>query len=833
MDEALDNKPRVSRFEFWTVHHKLLAIFALIIKKSLMKLKLNLLYICTFFYFFTSIAFYFLTNSKPVTFIFNNIFGGDISFLINKKAETVDRYMGLFDEKFFNLILLFPLILLIFFSIINLQKILLTSNFKIFDKERDETEHLEKYNLNYLIALAAGLGLYLELMIIRLHSSFFQLFSFFKNISLLSCLLGLGIGYLFGNKKLYSLKWVFPLLAVQIAFMFLLKNTPIGPLLQNPITEQWAMGLPRAEGFLQFFIIYSFVIIIFLSNAIIFVPLGHLASRLMQKQEKLKSYSWNLIGSLSGIILFGLMSFIWSPPALWILVAFCIYIIFVRKNFWDIVIPSTSILFLLLILLVPNKLNKQDIYSPYQIISLEHSNNPSKTPVQVLVGNTWFQTPYDLSGKTIYSPAPLAANYSAPYKITSKIPKRVLIVGSGTGNDTAYAIQKGVNRIDAVEIDPVIIQIGKDYHPQKPYQSDKVNVIQNDARNFIQHTKNKYDLIVYGLLDSHASLSGRGGIRLDSYVYTVESFKEAKKILSDDGYISLSFYLSEKELGSKIYLMLTEAFDGREPLVIPQNDIILDKFRSQPYAFLIGNKIDKNFKIEDPNLSKVDFFSIKDDLIEVDKSTDDWPFFYMPKKIFPKSYLFIIFLIFVSSFVFMQRVSPISKKTFSPVCFFLGAGFMLIETKGITELALVYGSTWLVVSIVIAFVLIMAFLANLLIIRKTPIRISWIYLLIFLSVSLGYIFTLFDHSGLSSAAQKIIVPAILTVPLFFSGLAFSKQLSIEKSVSIALSSNILGAIFGGLLEYNSMYLGFRSLYIFGFFMYLFAYFSIKNNYKVA
>ena len=126
--------------------------------------------------------------------------------------------------------------------------------------EEDKMEvEANKYNLNYLIAVAAGLGLYLELMIIRLHSSFFQLFGFFKNISLLSCLLGLGVGYLFGHKKLFSLRWVFPLLAIQISFMYLLKSTPIGPLMQNPITEQWAMGLTRAEGFLQFFLIYSFV----------------------------------------------------------------------------------------------------------------------------------------------------------------------------------------------------------------------------------------------------------------------------------------------------------------------------------------------------------------------------------------------------------------------------------------------------------------------------------------------------------------------------------------------------------------------------------------------
>ena len=792
-----------------------------------MKLNKKFIISITASYCFLSLLFYYLTKFKPVTFIFNNLFNKNISFLVTKNQKTIEKYIEIFDEKFFNLLLIFPLAILIVFSIIKIKKIL------FFKNNRDETSHLTKYNLNYLIATAAGLGLYLELMIIRLHSSFFQLFAFFKNVSLLSCLLGLGVGYLFGHKKLNSLRWVFPLLAIQITFMYLIKNTPINNLLQNPITEQWAMGQDYAQTIFQFLIIYSFVIIIFLSNAMIFVPLGHLVSRLMYNQDKLKSYSWNLIGSLSGIIIFSLMSFVWSPPSLWILVGFFIFIVFVRKNFLDIFIPFASTLFLIFIILIPKDLSKQEIYSPYQLVSLQHNYSPLSPTIDIKVSNTWFQTPYDLSGKTKYSPSPLAANYSAPYGIRSKIPKKILIVGSGTGNDTAYALQRGVSYVDAVEIDPVIIHLGKKYHPQRPYQSEKVNVIQNDARNFIQHTKNKYDLIVYGLLDSHSSLSGKGGIRLDSYVYTVESFKEAERTLTEDGYISLSFNLSDAALGLKIYAMLTEAFGGREPLVVSHYKENTDKFIMQPYAFIIGKKIDKNFKILNPNISRVTFFGNKSELSKIDISTDNWPFFYMPQKIWPKSYILIIFLILISSFLFLQKISPINKKNFSPVCFFLGAGFMLIETKGITELALVFGSTWFVVSIVIAYVLIMAFFANLLIINKTKIKLWFIYICIFLTISLGYFFTLIDHGALSSITQKILTPAILTIPIFFSGLAFSKQLSVEKTISIALSSNILGAIFGGLLEYNSMYFGYRSLYVLGFLMYLAAFiFSKKNLFNV-
>ena len=86
----------------------------------------------------------------------------------------------------------------------------------------------------------------------------------------------------------------------------------------------------------------------------------------MQRQDKLKSYSWNLLGSISGILLFSAMSFYWTPPSLWILVGFFIYLIFVQKDLINILIPSFSVLILLSIILVPKELNKQDIYSPHQ-----------------------------------------------------------------------------------------------------------------------------------------------------------------------------------------------------------------------------------------------------------------------------------------------------------------------------------------------------------------------------------------------------------------------------------------------------------------------------------
>lgn len=789
--------------------------------------------IFVFFYLTLILLAYQLTNYQLFDYLFYNFFDGSLDFLPEDKASKVKNYLPLLDDDFLFFVPIIPLIIYSINIIFNFNKIIFPNKNSLFFTGPD-TDHLKKYNINYLIAIAAGLGLYLELAIIRMHSSFFQMFAFFKNFSLLSCLLGLGVGYLFGNKKIYSLKWVFPFMTIQILLMYFLKNTPFALFIQNPITERLAMGQGFVEGFFQFFIIYSFIVLIFIFNAMTFVPLGHLVSNLMYSQKKLQSYSSNLLGSIAGIVVFALLSIYWTGPSLWFLLGFIILIFFQKKNYLNIIFSGSSLFILLLIFLIPKDSNEKNIYSPYQLISVIYEED---TVQRVKASNLFFQTPYSLDK--------LDTSYFLPFKASNEVPKKILIVGSGTGNDTAAAISSGVESIDAVEIDPVIIDLGK-YHPNKPYEDQKVNVIKNDARNFIRHTNEKYDLILYGLLDSHTSLSSNGGIRLDSYVYTVQAFEEAKKKLTKDGYISLTFGVASKKLGIKIFRMLKKAFNDKDPTVymyVPGAEKLDDKFFvdgdlykknfiEAKYTFLISNNANKVFRFNDQSdIAKVNFFD--NDEIKVSLSNDDWPFFYMPVKIWPKSYVIILILIFVCSFLFIKKTSTLNRKNFSITCFFLGAGFMLIETKGITEIALIYGSTWFVITIVIGFILLMAYLANLLIIKNGQIKSSIIYFLLIISLLFGYFFTFVDTTIFSSIILKIVVPLILTVPIFFSGLAFSKELSVENHVGVALSSNILGAIFGGLIEYNSMYFGFKSLYLLGIVMYLMGYvFSKENKFKL-
>ena len=75
-------------------------------------------------------------------------------------------------------------------------------------------------------------------------------------------------------------------------------------MLINPIAEQFAMGQDTARSISHLFIIYSFILFIYIFNALCFVPVGHMIARLMMPIEGLTAYGLNLIGSLLGIFLF-------------------------------------------------------------------------------------------------------------------------------------------------------------------------------------------------------------------------------------------------------------------------------------------------------------------------------------------------------------------------------------------------------------------------------------------------------------------------------------------------------------------------------------------------
>ena len=544
----------------------------------------------------------------------------------------------------------------------------------------------------------------------------------------------------------------------------------------------------------------------------------------MLNTDPLKAYSYDLLGAIAGICLFTILSFLWTGPTVWLVISFSILIFFQFNLKLNIKFSCITFVILILSLNIFNDTSKIDLHSPYQNVSVKFNNN-QLSPITVQSNNIWLQTPLDLSNE-FNQKKNLGWHkfYIIPFTSTNYDFKDILIVGSGTGNDVATAIRYSKGNIDAVEIDPLVANLGEKFHPESPYSNPRVNLIINDARNFIKEVDKKYDLIVYSVLDSHANLSSKGGVRLDSYVYTVESFYEAKKKLKDNGVMFLSFAVSTEQMGNKIFKMLKMNFD-KEPKILTRNHKTDDKnFIEGIYSFVVSNK-DISLNLSKSNFIETNIFKDKKFYEDVDVSTDDWPFFYMSYRIYPVSYVVLISVIFLISWFFLKNLTKMSLSKFSYPSFFLGVGFMLMETKGITELAKIYGSTWFVVSIVITAILSMAYLANLFIIKGIKISINQIYFFLILSLFLSYSVTFINFYNYPILLLKFIIPIVLTFPVFFSGLAFSRELVRYGSTANALSCNILGAIVGGLLEYNSMYFGFKFLYLLAIFFYFMAFLS--------
>src|SRR5439155_12719448 len=122
-----------------------------------------------------------------------------------------------------------------------------------------------------------------------------------------------------------------------------------------------------------------------------------------------------------------------------------------------------------------------------------------------------------------------------PYTVFGETFDNVLVLGAGSGTDVAAALRHGARHVDAVEIDPVIIRLGRERHPDHPYSDPRVTIVNDDARHFLRTTERKYDLVVFALIDSLTLQSSVSGVRLESYMFTRESFQAVRGHLTARG----------------------------------------------------------------------------------------------------------------------------------------------------------------------------------------------------------------------------------------------------------------------------------------------------------
>ena len=673
-----------------------------------------------------------------------------------------------------------------------------------------------------LIVLVTMLSLLLELVLIRWLASVFPVYSFYKNFTMLACFLGLGAGYAVAQRQPCAPALVLPMLALFVGVITLLRY------------DTGVMYLIFSVGWLSTFDlpVYFLLGASFIVCACICYPVGQLCGKLLHSSNSLNAYGLNLVGSILGVMALFVMSLYWLPPVIWFAVTGGIMLLFVLSRDDFLPVGIASFCALLAVLAWPVQPETQRIYSPYQL--LERAAKPDGL-MQILSGGSYYQKVYnfadDKRGAESAEDRYVRAYYEFPYNF-KKAPGRVAIVGSGSGNDVATALRMGADHVDAIEIDPAIAFLGTKYHPERPYDDPRVTLSINDARNFFRTADQKYDLIVYGVLDSHTSLSHASSLRVDSYVYTREGIAEAFRLLKPDGVLSISFTLVNDALGFKLSKILRDLPGAGKPLAVR---VGYDNERTTAFIAKRGG----NVTMPDANaFASIGFTNVSDHFAqpypESAVPTDDWPFFYMVERAYPFTYMIALGMILLLSYFFVRRTIGFSDpidRSYLPF-FFLGSGFMLVETKAITELGLHLGGTWVVIAAAIMLVLVMAYLANLIVTRTSFKLVGPAYAGLFLSLLVGYGFAVSHGQWMFGPPlmQLALACVVLTIPLFFAGIIFSSLIGESRiNISTAFAYNLMGALFGGVMEYNSMYFGFAFLYLLALGFYVLAWaFSRKS-----
>lgn len=670
----------------------------------------------------------------------------------------------------------------------------------------------------FLVSFAA---LYLEILLIRWIGTEIRVFAYFQNLALIACFLGFGLGcyqsarkksYLFGVAALGTLVILAELPFERWKTLLEILSSALS---LSTDAQLWSALIPRSHTYAIVAFLSAIVLVTCLLLLIVatMLPVGQwVGSYLNAAKNPITAYSVNLIGSIVGIWFFAAMSFLQLAPIIWFGLAFALFLLIRGRRAR---VKVLQVLFIgagLLLLFYADFRNGEIHWSPYQKLQVQPE---ADRQYDVLVNNTGYMTLANVSPEFMA----LHPNFAARYKDSSyDAPWRfigardhVLIVGAGAGNDADAALRNDAGQIDAVEIDPAIYALGKRLHPDQPYSSNRVHVILNDARAYLRETSQKYDVIVFGLLDSHTQFSGYSNMRIDNYVYTEESLREAKRHLKPTGVLVVRFEVRPPWtwMGQRFYSMFNDVF-GRPPIVfyrpqiggLVEGTVFLASNDGTLWDHAVQGEL-ASFLLRNPPAFPLETEGAPPPV------TDNWPYVYHRGHTIPRTYLTVSLILLIISFL-ATRKSLEPKKNSTWYFFFLGAGFLLLETQLISRLALYYGSTWQVNCVVLSAILAVLVLANLFVQRFSALRLGPLYAVLVAGLIAIYVIP-WESLPFSSRAAGTLLAGAYCIPLFFAGVIFAETFRKCENKSNAFGSNIIGAVAGGLAQNSSFIFGLKAL----------------------
>lgn len=638
--------------------------------------------------------------------------------------------------------------------------------------------------------VASAHMLFLELALIRWLGSNIVHLAYFSNFVLLGAFLGIGLGFLL-SRRTSRRPWFSPLafgVAVVLVTFFPVRIDRSS----SEIIFFTATDLAGPPAWLA-------LPIIFVASTVIMTGSGQLVAEAFSQLRPLHAYRTDILGSLTGIGLFFVASWLGTPPLAWGVVVVAGFVALMVPQRIPVVVAGALLAALLALGL--ESVTPGLSWSPYSKLSVTEMDEG-----RYLVQANGVPHQEVLDPQTRLQTEPI---YDAPYRLAPDHDAgRTLIIGAGTGSDVALALTRGATAVDAVEIDPGILAIGQNLHPNRPYADPRVTTHVEDGRAFLQQAPDDaYDTIIFALPDSLTVVSGTGSLRLESYLFTQEALDEVERTLTDDGVFSMYNYYREPWLIDRLTHTVEQAF--------PEATCVESYGGTIRAAAVVGS-------------ASPDVLNCRTDSVAAQAATDDRPFVYLREPSVPQIYLVTLAAILLFSITAIRVVGgPVRPMLRYTDLFLLGSAFLLVETKSITGFALLFGTTWAVNAIVFTGILV-AVLAAVEFTRRFPTPPHRVlYVILGLSLVIAYLIPNEFLLGLNTPLRIITASVITFLPVFVANVIFAKRLRSASDPILAFGANLLGAMFGGCLEYTALVLGHRNLIVLAGVLYLAAFVALR------
>jgi SAM-dependent methyltransferase len=630
------------------------------------------------------------------------------------------------------------------------------------------------------LVLSSALMLFVELVLIRWTGAMVVYLSYFSNFVLLGSFLGIGLGFLRARQPPRLFPWAPALLAGFAGFVTALP-----------------VGIDRTGGDLVFFgalheqglPAWVMLPIIFVAVAGIMAALAHGVAERFARFEALDAYRLEISGSLLGVIAFAVLAFLGTSPVVWGAT--------IAGAFLYLLAQRTIIQLVPLVLLVAlfglGSFYPRSLWSPYYLIRWHEYQENGVAAIDISVNRIPHQAVMTNEGRRRLAPF-----YFIPYERLAQSPPRdVLIVGAGSGSDVAIALEAGATRVDAVEIDPELYRFGVQRHPERPYADPRVRVFITDGRAFLQNSDRMYDLVLFALPDSLTLVGGQSALRLESYLFTREALEAVRRRLKPDGVFAMYNYYRERWLVDRLAGTLQGVFHARP---------CLDTYGVEDLSAFSVMVVGQNGS----GTRCAQTWSPAGTVAA--PATDDHPFLYLRERTVPRRYVVTLVLILLASAVAVRGAGAPFRSVASYLdLFFMGAAFLLLETMNVVRFALLFGTTWFVNALVFAGILCTVLLAVEVERRLRIGRPGLLYSLLFVSIGVSLVVPSSALLALPLSSRFVAAIALAFAPIFIANLVFAERFRNSGEPTAAFGANLVGAMFGGTLEYVSLVTGHRAL----------------------